>query len=107
MSFPNRLPNVSVCMTSIAAVSAVMGEGESARTLLALAANSAIGEVAVAARPHVKVASDAFHRRGSTSPDSAAAVLEVLRWFERTEASHLLRILSPRIELTATGLAHL
>src|SRR5438552_2858312 len=38
---------------------------------------------------------------------SAAAVVEALRWFEQSGSSHLLWLLSPRVEVSASGLQRL
>ena len=81
-------------MGSIAAVSAITDEGQTAATLQALAADSVVCQVAVAAAPQVKLAADAFHRLSCPSLNSPAAVVEALRWFEQSGASHLLWIRS-------------
>jgi hypothetical protein len=94
-------------MTSIAAVAACTGEAQWAASFERLAANSAIGRMAVAAPPDVKFSSDRIHRLRSATLRSATGAAEALRWFESTDASHLLWILSPQVELSAAGLARL
>jgi hypothetical protein len=94
-------------MTSIAAVSAVNDQSQTAATLQALAANPNVRSVAIAAPPQVKAAPAVFHRLRSESLSSANAAVEVLRWFESTGADYLLWFLSPRVELSAGGLARL
>jgi hypothetical protein len=94
-------------MHSIAAVSAVHDQSQMATTFEALRASSAVRSVALAAPAQLKAAPAAFHRLRSESLNSAAAVIEVLRWFESTDAEFLLWFLSPRVELTAGGLARL
>ena len=94
-------------MTSVAAVSASIGESQVAGVLEQLAANPLVRSIAAAAPPDAKVPSENLHRLRATTLRSAAAAVEVLRWFDTTDASHLLWALSPRIELTATGLRRL
>jgi hypothetical protein len=72
-----------------------------------IAANAVVSNVAVAAPADCQLPSGKFHRLHSESLRSADAVAEAMRWFEATDASHLLWILSPQIELTAAGLARL
>jgi hypothetical protein len=94
-------------MTSIAAVLAISGERQSAAALERLAVNPPIRAIAVAAPPGTNVASDKSHRLRAASLRSATDVGEVLRWFDTTQASHLLWILSPRVEITSSSLQRL
>ncbi len=99
-------------MFSIAAVCEIRGAGPAAAALPQLAADSLVGPIAVAALPDAAVPSGIGpsgiqHRLDSTTLRSAAAAVEVLRWFDTSSASHLLWMLSPRIVLTATGLQRL
>jgi hypothetical protein len=101
------LRNGSVCMASIAAVLAISGERQLAAVLERLAANPLVRHIAVAAPPDAKAPSEILHRLHATTLRSAAAAVEVLRWFDTTDASHLLWALSPRIELTVSGMRRL
>src|SRR4051812_16744438 len=94
-------------MTSIAAVLAISGEKQSAAVLNRLAANPVIGSIAVATSPNTTIASNKVHRLRLSSLRSAAAAVEVLRWFDTTQSSHLLWMLSPRVELTPNSLQRL
>jgi hypothetical protein len=94
-------------MTSIAAVLAISGEKQSAAALDHLAANPLIRAIAVAAPPEANVASNKVQRLRLSSLRSAAAAIEVLRWFDTTQSSHLLWMLSPRMALTPNSLQRL
>jgi hypothetical protein len=94
-------------MNRVAVVLAVGGDALSAATLERLAANPLVRHVAVAASPEAKPAAANLHRLRSQTLGSAAAAAEVLRWFESTDASHLLWLMSPRVEITEHGLARL
>ena len=93
-------------MASIAAVTAVSGEGQAVSGVEGITGNALVRHLAVAAPPHVKIAAK-VHRFGATSLVSRAAACEVLRWFEATDAEYLLWLFSPRVELTEHGLARL
>ncbi len=94
-------------MTSIAAVLAISDEKQSAAALERLASNPLIQSVAVTAPPGANLASSKSHRLRAATLRSAAAAVEVLRWFESTQATHLLWMLSPRTDVTAGGLQRL
>ena len=94
-------------MGSIAVVFGWNDQRQSAEALERIAAMPLVGQIAVAALPEVKVESAKCRRLHCVSLRSADAVNEVLRWFESTDASHLLWTLSSRVELTETGLARL
>ena len=94
-------------MTSIAVVSLSSGDQQAAAALAQLGENSLVCNVALAGPPDAKLASANFHRLSASELRSPAAVVEILRWFESTVATHLLWLLSPRIELTAIGLRRL
>jgi hypothetical protein len=94
-------------MTRIAAVLASSAEKQSHAALNRLAANPTIGSVAVAAPPDASLKSDKIHCLRVPKLRSAASAIEVLRWFESTQASHLLWLLSPRVELTSNSLQRL
>ncbi len=92
----------------MASIAAVMAENEGLSTvaLERLAANPQIQSIAVAAsavrmyRPRKSTGCAATLR-------SSADIIEALHWFNTTGASHLLWALSPRVELTTTGLQRL
>ncbi|MEX2308877.1 MAG: glycosyltransferase family 2 protein [Pirellulales bacterium] len=94
-------------MASIAAVLADAGESQGAQALERLSKNPALSGVALAAPPDAPLLPGAFHRLRAANLRSAAAAVEALRWFETTGASHLLWLLSSRVELTAVGLRRL
>src|SRR4051794_5439309 len=77
-------------MASIAAVLASAGDNDRSGLREQLSANRLVESVAV--KPGLR---------------SAAAVVEVLRWFEKTGSSHLLWVLSSRVELFGSGLQRL
>ena len=54
---------------------------------------------------HVSAAK--VHRLCAATLRSSADIIEALHWFNTTGASHLLWALSPRVELTTTGLQRL
>jgi hypothetical protein len=93
-------------MTSIAAVMAITGDKHSAAALDRIVANSLVSAAAVTGPPATK-SSKKVHRLGGTALRSAAAVVEAIRWFETTKATHLLWVLTPRVELTANTLERL
>ncbi|HVT28035.1 MAG TPA: glycosyltransferase family 2 protein [Lacipirellulaceae bacterium] len=92
-------------MTSIAAILIDNGMGQSAPVLERLATSQQIRSVALAGAPSANVT--AVHRLRATSLRPAAAIVETLRWFETTDVSHLLCVMSPRVEITANGLRRL
>jgi hypothetical protein len=94
-------------MTSVAAVSASVGEGGRAGVLELLAANPLVRGIAIVGPADVRVRSEKVQQLQATGLRSAADVVEILRWFDKTGASHLLWLLSPRAELTATGVLRL
>jgi hypothetical protein len=94
-------------MTSVAAVSASIGEGGRAGVLELLAANPLVQSIASVGPPDAKARSEKVQPLRAAGLRSAAAVVEILRWFEKTGASHLLWLLSPRVDLAATGLRRL
>jgi hypothetical protein len=94
-------------MSSVAVVSASLGEDQRAGVFEQLAVCGLVGSIAGLAPPRIKLLSDKLHRLNANSLRSAAAAVEVLRWFDKTGASHLLWMLSPRLELMPTGLRRL
>lgn len=94
-------------MASIAAVAASTGSEKGAAVLEQLAANKLVEHVAVVGQPDSKLAAGKVHSLGAVGLRSAADVAEVLRWFEATGAAYLLWVLSPRVQLTETGLRRL
>ena len=94
-------------MTSVAAVSASIGEGGRAGVLELLAANPLVQCIAAVGPPDAKARSEKVQPLRAAGLRSAADVVEILRWFDKTGASHLLWLLSPRVDLTATGLRRL
>src|ERR1044071_1927342 len=93
-------------MTSIAAVSSIRDDGQSASDFEKLAGGSLVRHLAVAAPVNAKIAAE-VHRLRAPSLTSTAAVCEALRWFESTNANFLLWLVSPRVELSAIGIARL
>lgn len=93
-------------MQPIAAVTAGDGKNATAASLEWLATSGGIGYLAIAAPGDANVPSVA-HRFQAPNLQSAAAVVEALRWFESTPATHLLWTLSPRIELSPDGVRRL
>jgi len=89
-------------MASVAAVVAWDGANGGIDGLKSLASNGVLQGLAVAAPANVAIASDVCHRFRAEKLRSAAEVIEALHWFEGTDASHLLWVLSPRVEITAT-----
>jgi Glycosyl transferase family 2 len=94
-------------MASMAAVVAWTGETSGSERLEALAHSAAWKGFAVAASPQEPLKIGGIHRLNATNLRSAAGVTEALRWFETTGASHLLWMLSPRVELSAAGVRRL
>jgi hypothetical protein len=94
-------------MTSIAAVMAITGDKQSAAAWDRIVANPLVAAAAVAAPPSAGKSSNKIHALHATALRSAAAVVEALRWFESTKATHLLWTLTPRVELTAGTLQRL
>jgi hypothetical protein len=94
-------------MTSIAAVMAITGDKQSAAALDRIVANPLVSAAAVAGPPAASKSSNKIHQLSATALRSAAAVVEALRWFESTKATHLLWALTPRVELTAGTLQRL
>jgi hypothetical protein len=94
-------------MASIAAVVAWAGESAGLNTLKRLAEIPLISALAAAAPPELQRLPDRCQRLPATNLRSAAGVAQALRWLENTDATHLLWLLSPRVELTAAGLQRL
>jgi hypothetical protein len=93
-------------MSSVAALLAVGGEAESAAVAERLGQYSTFSKLAVATSAEAALPAN-VHRLTAPTVGSGAAEAEGLRWFEASGASHLLRILSPRIELTEGGVRRL
>src|SRR4029078_12505683 len=80
---------------------AITGDKQSAAALDRIVANPLVSAAAVAGPPAASKSSNKIHQLSATALRSAAAVVEALRWFESTKATHLLWALTPRVELTA------
>src|SRR3954469_523071 len=93
-------------MTSIA-VLAMPGDKQSAAALGRIVANVLVSAAAVAGPPGAGKSLNRIHTLGATTLRSAAAVVEALRWFESTKATHLIWALTRRVELTAGTLQRL
>jgi hypothetical protein len=92
-------------MISIAAVSAVGGDERAASALERLAAHPLVQRVAATT---AKTPSSGRIRILRTEElRSAAGVIEALRWFESTNLSHLLWLLSGRIDLSTINIQRL
>ncbi len=94
-------------MTSIAAVLAVRDEAQAADRLQQLVDSPLVHRIAVAAPEDASISLAAVHRLRAETLQSAAGAVEVLRWLESTDASHLLWLLSSRVKLTEGGLRRL
>ncbi len=94
-------------MTSIAAVSMSPGGNQVSAALERLAQNSLVSAIAVAGPANIERRSKNVHQLQAAELRSVASVVEVLRWFDAADASHLLWLLSPLIEVTAIGLRRL
>jgi hypothetical protein len=95
-------------MTSVAAVLAVNGRQASDYSFLEyLTTLPLVRFLAVAAEAGSVESTGSVHRLCATSLRSAAAVCEALRWFEASEATHLLWVVSNRVTLTDSGLRRL
>lgn len=94
-------------MRSIAAVMAVTRDKQSAAALDRIVANPLVSAAAVAGSPGANKSSNGVHQLGAAALRSAAAIVEAIRWFETTEATHLLWALTRRVELTANTLKRL
>jgi hypothetical protein len=94
-------------MKSIAAVMATSGDKQSVAALDRIVANPDVSAIAVAGSPAASTSSNKIQKLGATALRSAAAVVEAIRWFESTTATHLLWALTPRVELTANTLRRL
>src|SRR5262245_48526475 len=94
-------------MTSIAAVMAITGDKQSAAALGRIVESPLVSTPAVSGPPTARKSSSEVHRPRATALRSAAAVVEGLRWFETTAATHVLWALTPRVELTANTLPRL
>jgi hypothetical protein len=94
-------------MAAMAAVVALAGERRGAEVLAQLAESPAVGRLAVAAAADAARLPQEVHRLRAGELRSAAAVAETLRWFATTDASHLLWLVAPRVELAAVGLQRL
>jgi hypothetical protein len=94
-------------MRSIAAVMAITGDKQSAAALDRLVANPLVSTAAIAAPPAASKSSNKIHVLRATALRSTTAVVEVIRWFETTTATHLLWALTPRVELTPNTLQRL
>ncbi|MFO0787846.1 MAG: glycosyltransferase family 2 protein [Pirellulales bacterium] len=85
-------------MSAIVAVLPVQGAEAELAVLHQLEKNHLIGQVAVAGPDGLQVAAKT-ERLSPSTLRSAGAVVEALRWFEKTGASHLLWLLSSRAEI--------
>jgi hypothetical protein len=94
-------------MISFAAVFPVSGDQQAVASIEQLTANGAIQHAAVAAPEGAKLPWSTVRRLNAGNLRSATAVVEALRWFESTGASHLLWALSSRAELTTATLRRL
>lgn len=94
-------------MTSIAAVFASTGDVQHFDLFQQLSANPLVRSIAVAAPSNAKTEPQNLHRLHAEALRSSAAVIEVLGWFETTNASHLLWLFSSRVDLAAVGLRRL
>lgn len=94
-------------MTSVAAVLVDNGEGQTSAALTRLAANRQVRSVALAGAPNGNVTVENAHRLRASSLRPSGAVVEALRWFDTTDASHLLCLLSPCAEITVGTLRRL
>src|SRR4051812_7610495 len=92
-------------MASVAVVAA--SEGGQCGILEHLAGTPTVGHMAVVGRSDEKLSTSGIDQLRTQSMRSAAAVAEILRWFESKPASHLLFIFSPRVELSHAGLHRL
>jgi hypothetical protein len=91
-------------MATIAVAVACTGGSWESRLLESLVGFPALRGLAVAAPPGTHLAAGTYQKRLAASHlRSAAAVIEVLRWFETTGASHLLWMLTSRAEFVPTG----
>src|SRR4051812_6063129 len=93
-------------MISIAAVSAVGGDERAASALERLAAHPSVQRVAVATTAKTPSGGRIRILRAEELR-SAAGVVEGLRWFESTNLSHLLWLLSGRIDLSTIDIQRL
>jgi hypothetical protein len=104
----NETQQTRFSMSSVAAVLALNSRQALDLSLVEhLAPMHQIKHVAVAAEGGAISSVGSAHRFGATSLRSASAVIEALRWFESTGASHLLWVLSPHVTLTESGLRRL
>src|SRR3954468_12027540 len=94
-------------MTSLAAVLPSVGDDQSTGLLNELAKNPRIQAIATTASDAGTKQSEKAQTLGAANLRSAAAVIEVLRWFESSSSSHLLWLLSPNIELSEIGVQRL
>lgn len=94
-------------MASIAAAVTLGGDGRGATLVERLTAHPLVRATAVAAPPEFSGALASSHRLRAATLRSRNDVAEALRWFNTTDASHLLCFLSPRVELTDAGLRRL
>lgn len=94
-------------MSPIAAIAAVTDDPQSRTAMQRLSANRLVANVAVAGPPGAAAPHSNIHRLRAATLRSREAVVEALRWILATDASHLLWLLSPRVEITASGLARL
>jgi hypothetical protein len=93
-------------MASIAAVAAGLGQANAGSFLEGLAAESAIARIAAVGAP-AALKSSKIERLQTASHRSPAGVVEILRWFEGMDATHLVWIMSPRVGLAEIGLRRL
>jgi len=94
-------------MRSIAAVFASTGDTQGFGLLQQLTSSPLVRSIAVAAPRKAKCEADNLHRLDAETLRSRTAAIEVLRWFESTDASHLLWLFSSQVDLTAVGLRRL
>jgi hypothetical protein len=94
-------------MKSVAAVMVHNGEKQAEASLEKMGAVPQVSAIAVAGPADASPAAHHVERLRATTLRSAADVAGALRWFDTTQASHLLWMLSPRAEITSHGLARL
>ncbi len=94
-------------MTLIAAVMAITGDKQSAAAVDRIVGDPLVSAGAVAGPSGAARSAGKVHALKATALRSAADVVEALRWFESTKATHLLWLLTPRIELTSNTLQRL
>ena len=94
-------------MTSIAVVMAITSDKQSAAAVDRIVGDSLVSAVAVAGPPGTARSGGKIHALEATALRSATDVAQALRWLETTDATHLLWVLTPRVELTPSTLRRL